>query len=69
MRCQHPTILRVDLAPAASLGRRRPNRVHGALWAVVINGRRITGWADAATATRWALTYGGTVVVHRSARP
>lgn len=44
-RRTHPTVLRVDLAPAAQLGRRRPNRVHGALWAVARGDRRITGWA------------------------
>lgn len=67
-RRTHPTILRVDLAPAAQLGRRRPNRVHHALWAVEIRGRRITGWADRVTAQRWAAEYGGQVVAHRTAR-
>lgn len=67
-RRTHPTILRVDLAPAAQLGRRRPNRVHGALWAVARGDRRITGWADETTAQRWAIEYGGHIIMHRTAK-
>jgi len=67
-RRAHPTILRVDLAPASQRGRRRPNRIHGALWAVAVGHRRITGWTDEATAQRWAAEYGGHVVTHRAAK-
>lgn len=67
-RRTHPTILRVDLAPAAQLGRRRPNRIHNALWAVTIGGRRITGWTDEPTAQRWATEYGGRVTAHHTAK-
>lgn len=67
MSREHARFLR--MAQPGRRGRRRPNRVHRALWAVAIAGRRVTGWADQVTAAAWARELGGVVIEHKEADP